>query len=59
MPVAGGGFEQAYNAQAAGDACTMLVVGTGLTQAPNDKEHIAPMLRRLQAQPKTRGGVSA
>ena len=38
MPVAGGGFEQAYNAQAAVDAETMLVIGTGVTQAPNDKE---------------------
>jgi len=34
MPVAGGGFEQAYNAQAAVDALTMLVVATGVTQAP-------------------------
>ena len=38
MPVSGGGFEQAYNAQAAVDTETMLVVATGLTQAPNDKE---------------------
>ena len=57
MPVAGGGFEQAYNAQAAVDASTMLVVGTGVTQAPNDKEQIAPMLQTLQAQPQTRGDV--
>jgi len=53
MPVAGGGFEQAYNAQAAVDASTMLVVGTGVSQAPNDKEQIAPMLQTLQAQPQT------
>jgi len=39
MPVAGGGFEQAYNAQAAVDATTMLVVGTGVTQAPNPDGH--------------------
>ena len=32
MPVSGGGFEQAYNAQAAVDAETMLVVATGLTK---------------------------
>ena len=57
MPVAGGGFEQAYNAQAAVDASTMLVVGTGVTQAPNDKEQIAPMLQTLQAQPQTRDDV--
>jgi transposase len=57
MPVAGGGFEQAYNAQAAVDAATMLVVGTGVTQAPNDKEQIAPMLDTLAAQTPTRGVV--
>lgn len=57
MPVAGGGFEQAYNAQAAVDAATMLVVGTGLTQAPNDKEQVEPMLQSLAAQPETLGTV--
>lgn len=57
MPVAGGGFEQAYNAQAAVDALTMLVVGTGVTQAPNDKEQITPMLATLAAQPQTCGAV--
>ena len=36
MKVSGGGFEQCYNAQAAVDAQTMLVVATGLTQAPKD-----------------------
>lgn len=45
MAVSGGGFEQAYNAQAAVDAQTMLVVATGVTQAPNDKEQVAPMLQ--------------
>jgi transposase len=49
MPVSGGGFEQAYNAQAAVDAATMLVVATGVTQAPNDKEQVEPMLGTLQA----------
>jgi transposase len=57
MPKAGGGFEQSYNAQAAVDAATMLVVGTGVTQAPNDKEQIAPMLQTLARQPQTRGEV--
>ena len=50
MPVSGGGFEQAYNAQAPVDAQTMLVVATGVTQVPNDKEKIEPMLQTLQAQ---------
>lgn len=50
MPVAGGGFEQTYNAQAAVDAATMLVIGTGVTQSPNDKEQVEPMLETLKAQ---------
>lgn len=57
MPVADGGFEQAYNAQAAVDADTMLVVATGVTQAPNDKEQIEPMLETLKAQAETLGAV--
>ena len=50
MKVSGGGFEQCYNAQAGVDAATMLVVATGLTQAPNDKQQVAPMIKTLQAQ---------
>jgi transposase len=57
MPVAGGGFEQAYNAQAAVDAATMLVVATGVTQAPNDKEQVEPMLKTLQGQTAALGAV--
>jgi len=50
MPVAGGGFEQCYNAQAGVDAATMLVVASTLTQAPNDKQQIQPMIKVLQEQ---------
>lgn len=50
MPVHGGGFEQCYNAQAGVDAHTMLVVATTLTQAPNDKQQVEPMLKVLQEQ---------
>lgn len=57
MPRSGGGFEQAYNAQAEVDASTMLVVATGLTQATNDKEQVEPMLATLTAQAKTLGTV--
>jgi len=57
MPVAGGGFEQAYNAQAAVDAATMRVVATGLTQAPNDKEQIEPMLATLKGQAEALGAL--
>ena len=58
MPVSGGGFEQCYNAQAAVDAHTMLVVATGVTQAPNDKQQVAPMLKVLQEQAGTLGPVT-
>ena len=57
MPVAGGGFEQAYNAQAGVDAATMLVVAVGVTQAPNDKEQVEPMLATLKAQAEVLGAV--
>jgi len=58
MPVSGGGFEQAFNAQAAVDTESMLVVATGLTQAPNDKEQVKPMLETLAAQAKRLGKVT-
>jgi hypothetical protein len=56
MPTAGG-FEQAYNAQAAVDVDTMLVIATGVTQQPNDKQQVEPMLVTLQALPETLGTV--
>ncbi len=55
MKVAGGGFEQAYNAQAAVDTGSMLVVAPAVTQAGNDKEQVAPMLERLSALPENLG----
>ena len=45
MPVAGGGFEQAYNAQAAVATGSLLVVANAVAQAANDKE---PSRRRWQ-----------
>ena len=38
MPVAGGGFDQCYNAQAAVAVGSLLVVATDVVQAPNDKQ---------------------
>ncbi len=58
MPVAGGGFDQAYNAQAAVDAGTMLVIATGVTQATNDKQQVEPILATLNAQAEVLGAVA-
>ena len=52
MPVRGSGFEQSYNAQALVDCESMLVLATGLTQAPNDQGQIAPMVDKLQHLPE-------
>jgi len=57
MPVSGGGFEQAYNAQASVDMDTMLVVGTHVSQAPNDKLEVEPAIEALKALPKDLGEV--
>ena len=48
MPVAGGGFDQCYNAQAAVAAGSMLVVAADVVQAPNDKQQIEPTLAKLE-----------
>lgn len=40
-------FEQAYNAQAAVETETMLVVGQLVTDAPNDKEQLNPVLESI------------
>lgn len=55
MKVAGGGFDQCYNAQAVVAAGSMLVVATEVTQAANDKEQLVPMIEKLQALPKELG----
>jgi hypothetical protein len=55
MPVAGGGFEQCYNAQAAVAAHSLLVVAVEVVQAPNDKQQIEPMLKQIDALPDALG----
>jgi len=59
MPVSGGGFEQSYNAQAAVDTQTMLVIVPHVSQAPNDKREITPILDELRALPGSLGQVEA
>jgi len=55
MPVAGGGFEQCYNAQAAVAADSLLVVSTNVVQAANDKQQLAPMVQQLKTLPEEIG----
>jgi transposase len=57
MPVAGGGFEQCYNAQALVATGSLLVVANDVVQAPNDKQQIEPMLDQIKALPTELGAV--
>lgn len=57
MPVAGGGFEQCYNAQAVVAADSLLVVAADVVQAPNDKQQLEPMLGKLAELPDELGKV--
>jgi transposase len=57
MPVAGGGFEQCYNAQAVVAAGSLLVVAADVSQAPNDKQQLEPMLGKIAALPAELGQV--
>ena len=59
MPVAGGGFDQCYNAQAAVAAGSLLVVAADVVQAPNDKQQIEPTLDKLDALPDALGDVES
>jgi transposase len=55
MKVAGGGFEQCYNAQTVVATGSMLIVATEVTQAANDQEQLMPMIEKIQALPKELG----
>jgi transposase len=55
MPVAGGGFEQCYNAQAVVAANSLLVVAVEVVQAANDKQQLQPMLNQVVALPEALG----
>ena len=51
MKVAGGGFEQCYNAQALVDTESMLVIVPQVAQAANDKEQVEPMVEKSRRCP--------
>jgi transposase len=55
MPVSGGGFEQTYNAQAAVDTKSKLIVAAHITQQSNDKQELEPTLKNLAALPEELG----
>jgi hypothetical protein len=55
MPVAGGGFEQCYNAQAVVAEGSLLVVAVDVVQAANDKQQLEPMLNQVVALPEALG----
>jgi transposase len=57
MPTSGGGFEQAYNAQAAVDMESMVVVATDLSHNPNDKREMEAVVETLTKLPDELGGV--
>ena len=55
MRVAGGGFEQCYNAQALVAEGSLLVIVSDVVQAPNDKQQIEPMLGKIADLPAELG----
>lgn len=55
MPKSGGGFVQAYNAQAAVDIDTMLIIENHLTQHTNDKKELIPALEAIAKLPEQLG----
>lgn len=57
MPTSGGGFEQTYNAQAGVDMDSMVVVSTNLSNNPNDKRELEPVVERLVELPDSLGKV--
>ena len=59
MPVAGGGFEQCYNAQAVVAVGSLLVIAADVVQAPNDKQQLVPMLGKITALPDALGKIGA
>ena len=59
MPVSNGGFEQSYNAQAAVDTASKLIVTAHITLQSNDKQELEPTLKNLAALPEELGSATA
>jgi len=57
MPITGKGFDQSYNAQAAVDTESMLVVAIDVVQMATDKQQLEPMLKELAGLPEALGSV--
>lgn len=55
MPVSGGGFDQCYSAQSAVAAGDMLVIAADVSQAPNNKQQLVPMIARISDLPESLG----
>ena len=59
MPSSSGGFDQAYNAQAAVDVDSMLIVENHITQQSNDKLELVPAVENLSSLPGSLGAVDS
>jgi transposase len=57
MPSSSGGFDQSYNAQAAVDVDSLLIVENHITQQSNDKLELAPAVESLCNLPDSLGAV--
>lgn len=53
----GGGFDQSFNAQAAVDTDSMLIVATRLVNTPADARQVLPMIQELQRLPAELGAA--
>lgn len=58
MPTSGGGFEQAFNVQAGVDTAAKMIVSAHVTQEPNDKRQLMPVLEDLRGLPEELGAVT-
>lgn len=59
MPSSSGGFDQSYNAQAAVDVDSLLIVENHITQQSNDKLELLPALESLCSLPGKLGAVES